>query len=268
MSLFSVDLPQRFTYKSEDPEMQKQELEDYLNELSRSLEDMFRRLHSRQTDTADSPTSGNILKTDEDGGLVDSGETLAELCHLAGEETITGEKTFSKFPISPSAAPDANYEFANKKYVDEEIAAIPAPSDEDEKVKMQLSQTDAEYLEEFTDEETVFANLTTNKLYIKTRMKVGSYDGDGNNSQAITGVGFQPDVVMVFIGTPGNSRRGVSTSTMAGYTAVWDASFRYGPDMIASLDADGFTVGDGTGGGSVNFNVSGNTYHWIAWKGE
>lgn len=32
---------------------------------------------------------------------------------------------FSFFPITPSAAPDADYEVANKKYVDDEIAAIP-----------------------------------------------------------------------------------------------------------------------------------------------
>ena len=33
---------------------------------------------------------------------------------------------FSFFPITPSSAPDADYEVANKKYVDDEIGGIPA----------------------------------------------------------------------------------------------------------------------------------------------
>lgn len=33
---------------------------------------------------------------------------------------------FATFPITPSAAPDADYEVANKKYVDDEIAGVPA----------------------------------------------------------------------------------------------------------------------------------------------
>lgn len=33
---------------------------------------------------------------------------------------------FAQFPITPSAAPDADYEVANKKYVDDQISGIPA----------------------------------------------------------------------------------------------------------------------------------------------
>lgn len=44
------------------------------------------------------------------------------LVHKAGSETITGEKTFSVFPITPSAPPDDNYEVANKKYVDDMVS--------------------------------------------------------------------------------------------------------------------------------------------------
>ena len=33
---------------------------------------------------------------------------------------------FSFFPITPAAAPDANYEVANKKYVDDQVGAVPA----------------------------------------------------------------------------------------------------------------------------------------------
>ena len=42
-----------------------------------------------------------------------------DVVHDSGDETIAGNKTFSSFPVTPSAAPDADYEVANKKYVDD-----------------------------------------------------------------------------------------------------------------------------------------------------
>lgn len=126
MSLFSVDLPHRFMFEGagEWDDTKQQKLEDYLNELSTSIEDMFRRLQTRQTDTAESPTADNLLMTDADGGLVDSGVKLAELCYLAGNQTISGIKTFSVFPIGPSAAPTTDYQLCNKKYADDVVGAI------------------------------------------------------------------------------------------------------------------------------------------------
>lgn len=44
---------------------------------------------------------------------------LANLPDQTAAETISGEWTYSTFPITPSAAPDADYEMANKKYVDD-----------------------------------------------------------------------------------------------------------------------------------------------------
>lgn len=40
-------------------------------------------------------------------------------------QSIYGEKTFNTFPITPSAAPDADYEVANKKYVDDASGGLP-----------------------------------------------------------------------------------------------------------------------------------------------
>lgn len=37
--------------------------------------------------------------------------------HNTGDETVAGVKTFSSFPITPSSAPTANYQVANRKYV-------------------------------------------------------------------------------------------------------------------------------------------------------
>lgn len=44
-----------------------------------------------------------------------------------GAETIAGVKTFSSFPVTPSAAPTSNYQAANKKFVDD-AAALKANS--------------------------------------------------------------------------------------------------------------------------------------------
>lgn len=40
---------------------------------------------------------------------------------LTQNQTLEGEKTFGTFPLTPSAAPDADYEVANKKYIDDLI---------------------------------------------------------------------------------------------------------------------------------------------------
>lgn len=55
------------------------------------------------------------------------GDTVHKLLRDQADETIDGEWTFSVFPITPSAAPDADYEVANKKYVDDEIAGLDVP---------------------------------------------------------------------------------------------------------------------------------------------
>ena len=94
------------------------------------------------------------------------------------------------------------------------------------------------------------------------QMATGTYTGDGADDRAITGVGFQPDVVIVK--RYPNKNAVVRTSTMTG-----DASKKFIGDsgllsnFIQSFEADGFTVGN-EGGGFVN--ESGKPYHWIAFK--
>jgi len=55
---------------------------------------------------------------------------------LVGPETIFGEKTFKIFPLTPSEDPDADYEVANKQYVDGHSPQITvddiAPTDPEE----------------------------------------------------------------------------------------------------------------------------------------
>jgi hypothetical protein len=87
-------------------------------------------------------------------------------------------------------------------------------------------------------------------------LSVGSYAGNNGSSQAITGIGFQPEYVAV-LSAAGN--RAVQRFT--GMTS----SFRFDADTgaanrISSLDADGFTVADG-----AEANDTG-TYHYVAFN--
>ena len=95
------------------------------------------------------------------------------------------------------------------------------------------------------------------------QMATGTYTGNGT-SQSITNVGFQPDVVIVK-GSDGFADRiaYIRTSTMTG-----DVSKKLNEDsqglfanMIQSLDANGFTVGN-----DVAVNSDGSSYYWIAFN--
>jgi len=43
----------------------------------------------------------------------------------SGDQSIGGVKSFSSFPVTPTAAPDADFEVANKKYVDDGLSGAP-----------------------------------------------------------------------------------------------------------------------------------------------
>jgi hypothetical protein len=60
----------------------------------------------------------NALITIIQGNMVD----------ISSEQTISGVKTFSNFPVTPALAPVSNYQVANKKYVTDSINAIVIPS--------------------------------------------------------------------------------------------------------------------------------------------
>jgi len=105
----------------------------------------------------------------------------------------------------------------------------------------------------------------------RARIVTGTYEGDGAGIQAIAGLGFQPIFVIIYAqfdgGTTGTFMKanidGLNTSyefwTGIAYTG------QYEPDYIISLDADGFTIGDGTGGsGGNSLNVNLRDYTFIA----
>ena len=96
--------------------------------------------------------------------------------------------------------------------------------------------------------------------YFNTKL----YTGDGTNPRAITGVGFQPDLVWNKPRSAANSHAlldSVRGATKFLSSDVTDAEYTYG-NSIQSFDSDGFTCGD-----NASFNQNGTTYaswNWLA----
>jgi hypothetical protein len=104
----------------------------------------------------------------------------------------------------------------------------------------------------------------------------GTYTGNGNPTQSITGIGFKPSVLTIyiqasevdmFIGTTTNQDySSYYGSQMTADLNVETGSGTWEPDDILSLDAGGFTV-SGSGGGvsGDNYNSNGYVFTFIAW---
>ena len=91
---------------------------------------------------------------------------------------------------------------------------------------------------------------------------VGIYTGDGVNPQAITGIGFAPDLVIIWAEATQTPQRGVAirSANMVG-TRIFDSGLHTTLFGIDSLDADGFSVE-----GSSAFNENGVIFGYIAIK--
>lgn len=104
------------------------------------------------------------------------------------------------------------------------------------------------------------------------RLATGAYTGNNAATQAIAGVGFRPRAVFVFRRTVAGGASGfwptLKTDTMTDAFAVRVPTGSQGtvPDVIVSLDADGFTVGDGTGAPGNLLNENGvKVYTYVCW---
>lgn len=89
--------------------------------------------------------------------------------------------------------------------------------------------------------------------------KFGSYVGNGGASQAITGIGFQPDMV---VAKPATTTDGAAFRTKdmdAGKSTYIRNDWGYETTFITSIDADGFTVGSDS-----RINGTGVTYYYWA----
>ncbi|MFN2371736.1 MAG: hypothetical protein ABR506_11385, partial [Candidatus Krumholzibacteriia bacterium] len=96
--------------------------------------------------------------------------------------------------------------------------------------------------------------------YGQQSVATGTYTGDGHSPRSITGVGFQPDLVIV------KSAHGevayCKTTTMAGpLSKSLGPGDSTKPDRITSLQTDGFTVAH-----TKEVNEPGVVYTWVAMK--
>lgn len=99
------------------------------------------------------------------------------------------------------------------------------------------------------------------------RIKTGTYTGDGAATKAITGVGFQPKHLEIISNADtAPTMRFVKNDQMGTLAFGGDPNvFETKPDVIISLDADGFTVGDGTGANANWCNTNTKAYAYTAW---
>jgi hypothetical protein len=193
---------------------------------------------------------GNIIQV-TDGGVLNA-------VNLTGNETVAGEKTFSA---------DATFSADVAIGVDLSVAG-------DTELTGTLDVTGAITLDGAVTLSSTFdggATKLTNildgvantdaatVLQVAARMQhdIGTYLGTGV-AQSITGVGFQPSIVIVYSQSTGGVVPMIKTSSDPG---VYSKSFNgfWVTDHIKALDADGFSVGTD---GEVNGN--GITYTYIA----
>jgi hypothetical protein len=114
----------------------------------------------------------------------------------------------------------------------------------------------------------------------------GSYVGNGVAGRTITGLGFQPDIVIIKVDFDGQtdatvpcssnddcSSAVIRTSTMAGANSKpVKGNQAYAANMITALGPDGFTVGNDLKVNALNSCPASTTtpctYHWVAIKAD
>lgn len=94
------------------------------------------------------------------------------------------------------------------------------------------------------------------------RAKVGTYTGDAAATKAITGVGFKPTALLIYEQVTQKAVMLKSSLDTTGAFVLANAGTLYVNDVVISLDADGFTIGDGTG--SANYANEAQAYVYVA----
>jgi hypothetical protein len=186
-------------------------------------------------------TATRVPFTDANGDLVDD----ADLTFVTDTLTVTkiGQTTFTAFPLTPSAAPDANYEVANKKYVDDTAGGV-AVGSANEKL--------------FTDAAGTGLDWDFGRYCGSFTRGMTTASGD----VSYTGVGFKPSsIIFIYFLDGGSFGQGVDDGTthktayvygvpLTGYSNVVNHSIGLytsaGTDgqkgYIKTWDSDGFTI--------------------------
>ncbi len=126
-----------------------------------------------------------------------------------------------------------------------------------------------------SDSATMLATQQSIKAYadIKARINTGAYTGDGTTSQGITGIGFAPKYVRIWLQSAIADATGTNwqettddavDDDASGYSihSSGDGTNQWRTNEIISLDSDGFTVDDD--GADATPNTNGSTYKFLA----
>lgn len=108
----------------------------------------------------------------------------------------------------------------------------------------------------------------------ESKFKTGTYTGDGSTSMAITGVGFTPKFLLIWLaGTDGGTMAAIiftSDTFMAldaqGLVVFMNqgsGDFNVADNRVIALGSDGFTVSDD--GTDLHPNKASQGYHYVAW---
>lgn len=112
----------------------------------------------------------------------------------------------------------------------------------------------------FSDQTSNASNAFTANTSFPMKFASGTYNGNNADPRAFTGIGFQPDVVII----KGNNTQtaAMRTSTMTGDAAKPLAgATNLTANIIQSLDSNGFTIGN-----NARVNANGTTYYWMAFR--
>ncbi|MFH1999399.1 MAG: hypothetical protein ABIK28_06945, partial [Planctomycetota bacterium] len=88
-------------------------------------------------------------------------------------------------------------------------------------------------------------------------MKIGTYTGDGTVNRILSGIGFDPQLIMVI---PEDKYEMVHRSPLAVDSYNFDSSNGIADCLTTPMPSDGFRIGS-----NDRVNRSGKTYHYICW---
>lgn len=171
---------------------------------------------------------------------------------LTGNQVVAGIKTFSSFPVTPSSAPTTDYQTANKKYVDDNIVAVPVKATGAE---ITTGTDDAKFA---TPKAMADAGVNTR---LKSKVKTATRDLTvATGDVAYTGIGFTPTAIIVFASIPAGygesegicdsakavmsinyQQAGLSTADTTAFCVITTAGGNQSA-IVKTLDADGFTL--------------------------
>jgi Peptidase family C25 len=95
-----------------------------------------------------------------------------------------------------------------------------------------------------------------------TNIAVAQYSGDGTASQAITGLSFSPDFLIIL---PAGDRWPMHRTSLSGTNSFRFSGTGMANDAVTSLDPTGFSVSNSSPP-TNSMNVNGEPYHYIAFN--